>query len=69
MRGNVGSSKRDSLNWLRITFGKNVEFKKYSHGVSDAGTRLLFKVTPNMNNIYSTYMGHTRVTHDLQLKE
>ena len=24
-------------------FGKNVEFKKYLHGVSDAGTRLLFK--------------------------
>ena len=24
------------------TFGKNVEFKKYLHGVSDAGTRLLF---------------------------
>ena len=25
------------------TFGKNVEFKKYLHGVSDAGTRLLFR--------------------------
>ena len=25
------------------TFGKNVDFKKYLHGVSDAGTRLLFK--------------------------
>ena len=25
------------------TFGKNVEFKKYLHGVSDAGTRLLFQ--------------------------
>ena len=24
-------------------FGKNVKFKKYLHGVSDAGTRLLFK--------------------------
>ena len=24
-------------------FGKNVEFKKYLHGVSDAGTTLLFK--------------------------
>ena len=24
-------------------FGKRVEFKKYLHGVSDAGTRLLFK--------------------------
>ena len=27
---------------LYKTFGKNVEFKKYLHGVSDAGTRLLF---------------------------
>ena len=25
------------------TFGKNVEYKKYLHGISDAGTRLLFK--------------------------
>ena len=25
------------------TFGKNVEFKNYLHGVSDAGTRLIFK--------------------------
>ena len=25
--------------------GKRVEFKKYLHGVSDAGTRLLFKFT------------------------
>ena len=25
------------------TFGKNVEFKEYLHGISDAGTRLLFK--------------------------
>ena len=25
------------------TFGKNVEFKQYLHGISDAGTRLLFK--------------------------
>ena len=24
-------------------FGKEVEFKRYLHGVSDAGTRLLFK--------------------------
>ena len=42
MRGNVGSLKRDliiKLNWLCV----NVEFKKYLHGVSDAGTRLLLK--------------------------
>ena len=45
MREKVGSLKRDliiKLNWLCI-FGKNVEFKKYLHGVSYAGTRLLFK--------------------------
>ena len=28
---------------LYKTFGKEVEFKRYLHGVSDAGTRLLFK--------------------------
>ena len=28
---------------LYRTFGKVVEFKKYLHGVGDAGTRLLFK--------------------------
>ena len=42
----IRSLKRDliiKLKWLRIkcTFGKNVEFKKYLHGVSDAGTRLV----------------------------
>ena len=30
------------------TFGKNVEFKKYLHGVSNAGTRLLFKFRSGM---------------------
>ena len=28
---------------LYQTFGKEVEFKRYLHGVSDAGIRLLFK--------------------------
>ena len=42
MRGNVGSLKRDLI--MYKTFGKNVEFKKYLHGVSDAGSRLLFKL-------------------------
>ena len=28
---------------LYNTFGKEVEFKRYFHGISDAGTRLLFK--------------------------
>ena len=42
MRENVGSLKRDLIIKLMYkTFGKNVEFKKYLHGVSDAGTRLL----------------------------
>ena len=30
---------------LYKTFGKEVEFKRYLHGISDAGTRLLFKCT------------------------
>ena len=30
-------------NGLHKKLGKRVEFKKYLHGVSDAGTRLLFK--------------------------
>ena len=25
------------------TFGKNIELKRYLHGISDVGTRLLFK--------------------------
>ena len=33
------------------TFGKNVEFKKYLHGVSDAGTRLLFKFRSGMHGL------------------
>ena len=28
---------------LYKTFGKTIEFKKYLHGVADAGSRLLFK--------------------------
>ena len=31
------------------TFGKDVEFKNYLHGVSDAGTRLLFKFRSGMH--------------------
>ena len=43
MRGNLGSLKREFNIKLAMykTFGKNVEFKKYLHGVSDARTRLL----------------------------
>ena len=43
MSGNVGSLKREVELAMDKTFGKNVEFKKYLHGVSDAETRLLFK--------------------------
>ena len=42
--GNVGSLKRDliiKLNWLLIKH--LVRMYKYLHGVSDAGTRLLFR--------------------------
>ena len=28
---------------LYKTFGKEVEFKRYTHGISDAGTTLLFR--------------------------
>ena len=31
------------VNWLCTKVGKRVEYNKYLHGVSDAGTRLLFK--------------------------
>ena len=31
------------------TLGKTLEFKKYLHGVSDAGTRLLFKFRSGMH--------------------
>ena len=45
-RGNVERLRKDliiiKLAMYKI-FGKRVEFKKYLHGVSDAGTRLLFK--------------------------
>ena len=43
MRGSVGSLNNKVKLAMYKTFGKNVEFKKYLHGVSDAGTRLLFK--------------------------
>ena len=33
------------------TFGKRVEFKKYLHGISDAGTGLLFKVRLGMHSL------------------
>ena len=41
MRGKVGSLKRDLI--IKLCIKRLVEFKKYLHGVSDAGIRLLFK--------------------------
>ena len=32
-------------------YGKRVEFKKYLHGVSDAGTRLLFKFSSGTHGL------------------
>ena len=45
MKEKVGSLKRDLTPKLDIykQFGKTVEFKKYLHGICDAGSRLLFK--------------------------
>ena len=45
MRGSVSCMMKDlivKLSYL-CTFSKNVGFKKYLHGASDAGSRLLFK--------------------------
>ena len=44
----IGERKKEGLNSkVKLTlykcFGKEVQFKKYLHGLSDAGTRLLFK--------------------------
>ena len=36
---------------LYKSFGKEVDFKTYLHGVSDAGTRLLFKFRSEMHGL------------------
>ena len=41
-----------------ITFSKNVEFKKYSHGVSDAGSRLLFKYRLGTHGLHDELRRH-----------
>ena len=59
MRENVGSLKNKELAMYKM-FGKNVEFKKYLHGVSDAGTRLLFKFrsgTHDLNEELGRHIG------------
>ena len=46
-------------------FGKRVEFKKYLHGVSDAGTRLLFKFrsgTHGLNEALGRHRGREECT-------
>ena len=47
VKGKVGGLKSDLILKLKLgiykRFGKSVEFKKYLHGVCDAGSRLLFK--------------------------
>ena len=42
-RGNVESLRKDLIISIKRLGRGYVEFKKYLHGVSDAGTRLLFK--------------------------
>ena len=47
------------------TFGKEVEFKRYLHGVSDAGTRLLFKFrsgTHGLNEELGKHRGRKSMT-------
>ena len=42
----------NKVNYIYIkSFGKNEGFKKYLHGVSDAGTRLLFKFRSGMHGL------------------
>ena len=46
-------------------FGKRVEFKKYLHGISDAGTRLLFKFrsgTHGLNEELGRHRGKSECT-------
>ena len=41
-------------------FGKSVEFKKYLHGVCDAGSRLLFKFRSGMDGLNEELGRHRR---------
>ena len=45
---------------LYRTFGKIVEFKKYLRGVSDAGTRLLFKFRSGTHGLNEELGRHRR---------
>ena len=42
-------------------FGKSVEFKKYLHGVSNAGTRLLFKFRSGTHGLNEELGRHIEV--------
>ena len=49
---------------LYKTFGKAIEFKKYLHGVADAGSRLLFKFrsgTHGLNEELGRYRGRVKM--------
>ena len=49
---NVESLRKDLVKLAMYKkFGKRVEFKKYLRGVSDAGTRLLFKFRSGMHGL------------------
>ena len=41
-------------------FGKNIEYKNYLHGVSDAGTRHLFKLRSGMHGLNEELGRHRR---------
>ena len=43
---------------LYKSFGKEVDFKTYLHGVSDAGTRLLFKFWSGMHGLNEELARH-----------
>ena len=45
-----GLNNKDNLAMYK-TFSKNVEFKNYLHGVSEAGTRLLLKSKSGMHSL------------------
>ena len=42
---------------LYKTFGKGIEFKKYFHGVADAGSRLLFKFRSETHRLMKNWVG------------
>ena len=47
----IGERKSTLWKVLNKTFGKEVQWKKYLRGVSDAGTRLLFNFRSGMHGL------------------